>query len=183
VEDKYSDLDFGDFETARLDLYDTDFRLGSGNIVDVSSKYSDLRFGILQSLKVGSSYDDEIAITELQSLDLNSKYSDLKVGRVQKGLKIISYDDEIDIDRLEGELESIYFEGKYTNLDLNLASSLSYRIEATLTYGNLKFDESEYDISLYKEKDDKIELKAKTKGASAQSPMVELAAYDCNIRL
>ncbi len=114
---------------------------------------------------------------------LNSKYSDLKVGRVQKGLKIIYYDDEIDIDRLEGELESIYFEGKYTNLDLNLASSLSYRIKATITYGNLKFDESEYDISLYKEKSDKIELKAKTKGASAQSPLVELAAFDCNIRL
>jgi len=183
VEDKYSDLDFGDFQTARFDLYDTDFRIGSGNTVDISSKYSDLRLGILQTLRFTSSYDDEIAITELQNLDLNSKYSELDVVRVRNGLKIISYDDEIDIDRFEGDMESIYFEGKYTELDLNLASSLQYRIEATMTYGNLKFDESEYDISLYKGKDDKIELKAKTKGASAQSPLVELVAYDCNIRL
>ncbi len=183
VDAKYSKIEVGDFQEAQLELYDSNLELGSGSQVKVSSKYGDLKLGILKELAFSLSYDDDISVTELESLDLNSKYSKVDIGRVTKRLRLDSYNDQVDINRFEGNMELLEFNGKYTSLDLGMSSELEFRIKATLTYGDLKFEESAYHIQYLKEKNNQIEFSAKTKGANEQSPLVELVGYDCKIRL
>ena len=181
--DKYSDFNGGNFKNGRFELHDSKLTLGDGNNLQIKSKYTKFQFGKLQSLSFELSYDDKVEIASLGTLQSTSKYTDYKLGRLISGLKVNSYDDDFEIEQFVGPLESIDFTGKYSDISLQLPSSTEFRLEAYAKYGKLQYAESAMETTYYKEKNDEVEIKGKTKNATDSSPLITINSYDGKIIL
>ncbi|GJM33506.1 MAG: hypothetical protein DHS20C18_25070 [Saprospiraceae bacterium] len=181
--DKYSDFKIGKFQSAIMDLYDSDMTTEGGEEIQLKSKYTTFKIKSLKVLNFESSYDDEVDVDQLGFLKSNSKYTQYRIHTLQEGLSIISYDDEVQVNNFTGPLKELNFEGKYTDLDIPLGKAILYRLEANLTYGHLQYNETAMDIQILREKSDKLELQGRIKGASDDSPLVRIKAYDGKIKL
>lgn len=183
ITDKYSDLEIGSFNNARMDLYDTDLILGSGNDLQVKSKYSEFRIQQLNSLNFELSYDDDLYIQKLNSIAAESKYTKFKIDELNSKIHLESYDDVVDVRRLSGPLEEVYFNCKYSDFNVKLPDQALYRMDAQLTYGTLDYPKSSFESQYYKEKGNLLEIKGRVKSAGEESPLVQLIAYSCDIDL
>lgn len=183
VNDKYSDIAFGHFGAARMDIYDSNINLTDGGDLQLKSKYSTMKARSLGNLHFELSYDDEVIVESVKYLRADSKYTSFKIAAISDGLNIISYDDEVEIGQINGPLKDSNFNGKYTNLTLFLNSETKYRLEANLTYGKLIYPEEDFDTQIYKEQNDRLEFKGKVKGATEESPKIEITSYDGKIVL
>ncbi|NET33630.1 MAG: hypothetical protein F6K19_16665 [Cyanothece sp. SIO1E1] len=181
--DKYSDFVGGSFANGKFDLHDSKVTLKDGQSLQIKSKYTKFRFGNLQSLSFELSYDDKVEIVSLGSLKTKSKYTDYKIGELKSGLIVNSYDDDFEIERFIGPLEGIDFTGKYSDITLLLPSTIEYRLEAYAKYGKIQYAESSLETNFYKEKNDEVEIKGKTKNASDSSPLISINSYDGKIIL
>lgn len=183
ITDKYSDIAIERFAQAQMDLYETKLEAETGEDLQAKSRYANVEIEQLGSLTFELSYDDKIEIGRLGSLSSESKYSDYAIGTLERRLKIDSYDDELKIERITGPLEEISFNGKYTDLHLPLPGDAAYLLEANLTYGDLKFPEDRLEQQFYKEKNDRLEMRARIKGAGEESPKILITSYDGDVNI
>lgn len=181
--DKYSDFVGGNFNNGRLDLYDSQITLKKGKDLQAKSKYTKFRLGDVQSLSFELSYDDKVEIGSIGQLKTTSKYTDYNIGQLKSSLTISSYDDDFEIERFVGPLEEISFKGKYTDINLTLPSSTEYRLEAYAKYGKLQYPTASVETSFYKEKNEELEVKGKTKNANDNSPLISINSYDGKVIL
>lgn len=183
LQDKYSQFSIGRFNNAKMDIYDAEITSEGGNELLIKSKYSEFRMKEVGQLSFENSYDDKVEIERLGSLTADSKYTDFKIGKLRTKLFLKSYDDELEVDELTGPLESIEFEGKYTDLSIKLPASSEFQMEANLTYGKLNYPEERLESQFYKEKNDRLEFRGKTKGATDSSPKISIVSYDGKISI
>ena len=181
--DKYSDFVGGNFQNGKLDLYDSQITIKNGEDIQAKSKYTKFRLGEVNSLSFELSYDDKVEAQALGTLKSTSKYTDYILGQLRSGLQINSYDDNFQIGKFVGPLEGIDFTGKHSDIQFGLPSSAVYRLEAHAKYGKIQYAENQLETTYYKEKNDEIELKGKTKGATDSSPLISIESYDGKIIL
>lgn len=181
--DKYSDFVGGDFKNGRLDLYDSQITIQKGDDIQAKSKYTKFKMEQINTLGFELSYDDKVEVEELGMLSATSKYTDYLIGTLKHGLNVNSYDDNFSIGKFAGPLKGINFTGKYSDIQLGLSSTTLYRLQAHTKYGKLLYPESQMETTYYKEKNDEIEIKAMTKGANSESPLILIEAYDGKIIL
>jgi hypothetical protein len=183
LKDKYSEFEIGRFNSARLDIYDADMITDGGNELLVKSKYSDISIKEVGKLSFENSYDDHIKAERVGSFSATSKYTEFEFGNLRNKIYLRSYDDELRIDQMGGPLEEIDFEGKYTDLRIKLPQSTEFQLDVNMTYGDFKYPESRFESQIYKEKNDRLEMTGKTKGASDSSPKIKVVAYDGDITI
>lgn len=176
--DKYSDITLGQFENARMDLYDSEVVMLEGKAIQLKSKYSSLTTTSVDNLHYELSYDDELEAANVGSIRADSKYTNFKIATLKTSFQLASYDDELVIGSITGPLKDCSFTGKYTDLNLDMADAIKYRLEANLTYGKLTYPEEEFDTQIYKQQHDKLEFKGKIKGATNESPFIQITSYD-----
>lgn len=181
--DKYSEFEFGNFKNAKMDLYDSNITLENGNDLQLKSKYSEIKLQKLGSLNFELSYDDNTRVNELGSFYADSKYSEFSFGLLESGLTMNSYDDDVRVTKFTGPLKTLKFVGKYSELDMAIPSSISYKLEASMTYGKLDFPKDKFNTRINSTNSSKFEFKGAMKDSNDSSPTIEIEAYDCKIDL
>lgn len=149
----------------------------------IKSKYSGLDLREVGKVSFEDSFDDEVKIDRVGQLSAEAKYTTFKIGVLRSRLYLRSYDDDVEIRELLGPLEGIDFDGKYTDLSLRLPPEAAYQLTADLTHGRLVYPEDRLENLYHKEKNDRLEFKAQTRGASASSPKISIVAYDGKITI
>jgi hypothetical protein len=183
LEDKYSQFAIGRFNDARMDIYDGELISEGGNELLVKSKYTEFKLKEVGQLSFEDSYDDKVTVARLGSLSATSKYTEFEIGTLRNKLFLRSYDDKLEVDALSGPLEGIDFEGKYTDLSIRLPADSEFQMDANLTYGHLEYPEERLESQYYKEKNDRLEFRGKTKGATDSSPKITIVSYDGKISI
>jgi hypothetical protein len=256
LEMKYSEGIAGDFNTSEMELYDSDLRIGDGNILNMKSKYSEVQIGSLQeltldsyddnyeisgilgsaritdkyseftlrkiggemefnfydseveftgdanvvtiseskytefdfldveTLRINRSYDDKFEMNKVGTVEIGeSKYTEYEIATLLKRLTINSHDDEVDVRYVDPGFEAFTFEGKYTDVELPIPTSVKYEIDAYAKYGEIDFPENQLEAGILKEKNSEITVQGKLKGAGPDAPKVTINAHDCNIDL
>lgn len=183
ITDKYSDFNIKSFSMGRMDLYDSNIIADEGQDLQVKSKYTKFSIGKLGDVGFEISYDDDVSIGELGGLVANSKYTKFSIGVLQRGLTLKSYDDQVSVGEVSGPLNAINFEGKYTDLTLKIPAGQHFQLDANLTYGRLIYPEDRFESQFFKEQNDKLEVRGRTKGAGDDSPRIIIKSYDGKIVL
>lgn len=183
IKDKYSDFEITSFGDGDWDIYDGDLIAGPGRKVKIKSKYSSFNLETLDDLHFDQSYDDDLKIDKLTGFYAISKYSSFTIGQFTGSIFLNSYDDDLIIRQLSGNFEGMEFKGKYSKVDLPLPKNTQYQLQANLTYGKLRFPESELTFNTRIEKNSRSELQGKIKGAGDNAPKIIIEAYDSQIDL
>ncbi|MGB8489759.1 MAG: hypothetical protein WCE64_01740, partial [Bacteroidales bacterium] len=145
----YLNLAYGKADISSAGWLDLTSRYSSSLTIEkcqallVDSKYSKLQIGETSSL-VGESKYDNIRIGTINNLVLDAGYSDVAVETLSKKLKFDGGYGGLSVEQIPAGFESIETDTRYIGVKLGIDSDASYKLDAKLSYGDLKFDEDNY---------------------------------------
>jgi hypothetical protein len=123
--------------------YCGNFMINKGQAMLLDSKYSKIVIEDISSI-VGESKYDNIRIQKINNFVLDAGYSDIDIGELTKTLKFEGGYGNLSVEDIPKGFESIETESKYIGVKLGIDSDASYQLDARLSYGDLKFDESNF---------------------------------------
>jgi hypothetical protein len=133
-------------ETGWLDLterYVGNMDITKSQAILLDSKYSKISLGEASSM-VGESKYDNIRIENIKNLVLENGYTEVNIGELTKKLTYSGSYGSFSIDRIPAGFESLDVEAHYMGVKLGIEESASYRIDAKVSYGGLKYNEDHF---------------------------------------
>lgn len=123
--------------------YSGSFQIEESQALILDSKYSKISIEETSSL-VGETKYDNIQIEKINNLVLDAGYSDINVGELSKKLKFEGGYGNLSVESIPEGFESIETDSRYIGVKLGIDDDASYQLDARLSYGSLKFDESNF---------------------------------------
>jgi hypothetical protein len=133
-------------EAGWLDLtvrYVGSFNITKSQALLVDSRYSKLSLGETSSIVCESKYDN-IRIETINNLVLENGYTETNIGTLTKKLSYNGSYGSFSVERVESGFESINLETHYMGVRLGIDESASYKLDAKVTYGGLKYNEDNF---------------------------------------
>jgi hypothetical protein len=133
-------------ETGWLDLnirYTGNMEITKSQALLLDSKYSKLRLGETSSV-VGESKYDNIRIESINNLVLENGYTETNIGVLTKKLNYNGRYGSFSVEDIPSGFEFIDVETHYMGVRLGIEESASYRLDAKVSYGGLKFNEDNF---------------------------------------
>jgi hypothetical protein len=133
-------------EAGWLDLtirYVGSFEITKSQALLIDSKYSKLAIGETSSI-VGESKYDNFKIESINNLVLNNGYTETSIGVLTKSLKYEGSYGSFSVDQVKEGFESIDVDTRYMGVKLGIDESASYKLEAKVSYGGLKYNEDNF---------------------------------------
>jgi len=123
--------------------YSGSFAIGKAQALLLDSKYSKIQIEEISSV-VGDTKYDNINIEKINNLVLNAGYADINVGELTKKLKFEGGYGSLTVDNVPAGFEMLESDSRYIGVKLGIDSDASYELDAKLSYGDLKFDEDNF---------------------------------------
>jgi hypothetical protein len=133
-------------EAGWLDLtvrYVGSFGMEKSQALLLDSKYSKLSLGETSSI-VGESKYDNIRIDKINNFVLDNGYCTVKIGELTKKLTYNGSYGSFEVETIPAGFEKIYTDTRYMGIRLGIDESASYKLDAKLSYGGLKYDEDKF---------------------------------------
>jgi hypothetical protein len=133
-------------ETGWLDMtirYAGSLEIGKSQALLIDSKYSKLSLGETSSV-VGQSKYDNIRIDKINNLVLDNGYCDVKVGELTKKLTYNGSYGSFEIEDIPAGFDELNTDTRYMGIKLGIQEEASYRLDAKLSYGGLKYNEENF---------------------------------------
>lgn len=133
-------------ETGWLNLYmrytgNMDITKSQALLLD--SKYSKLKLGETSSV-VGENKYDNIKIDRINNLVLDNGYTEVNIGTLTKKLDYKGSYGNFTVDNIPAGFESLDVDTRYMGVKLGIEENASYNLEAKVSYGGLKYDETNF---------------------------------------
>jgi hypothetical protein len=109
----------------------------------MDSKYSKVTLGETSSL-VGECKYDNLRIESINNMILDNGYTETRIGLLNKKLTYTGSYGSFSVDRIPEGFESISVDTRYMGVNLGIEESANYNLEATTRYGNLKYNEENF---------------------------------------
>ncbi len=123
--------------------YSGNLEIGKSQALLLDSRYSRMQLGETSSL-VGTSKYDNLKIENINNLVLDAGYSDVVVETLNKKLKFDGGYGGLTVEEIPAGFESIETDTRYIGVKLGIDSNASYNLDAKLSYGDLKFNEDNF---------------------------------------
>jgi hypothetical protein len=133
-------------EAGWLDLtirYVGSFEIEKSQALLLDSKYSKLSLGETSSI-VGESKYDNIQINKINNLILENGYCNVTIGELTKKLTYNGSYGSFAVETIPTGFEKLDTDTKYMGIKLGIDESASYRLDATLSYCGLKYNEDKF---------------------------------------
>ncbi len=130
-------------EAGWLDLnvrYSGSMEISKCQALLLSSKYSKLSLGEISSL-VGESKYDNIRIESINNLVLENGYTETNIGVLTKKLDYKGSYGSFSIEEVPAGFDILDLETRYMGVRLGINEEASYKLDAKVTYGGLKYNE------------------------------------------
>jgi hypothetical protein len=133
-------------EAGWLDLnerYVGSMEIGKSQAILLDSKYSKIMLGETSSV-VGESKYDNIKIDNIKNLVLENGYTEVNIGELTKKLTYTGSYGSFSIETIPAGFESLDVETHYMGVKLGIDESASYKLDAKVSYGGLKYNEDNF---------------------------------------
>ena len=133
-------------EVGWLDLterYVGSMEIAKSQAILLDSKYSKIILGETSSI-VGESKYDNIRIETIKNLVLDNGYTEVNIGELTNKLSYNGSYGSFSVDRVPKGFESLEVETHYMGVKLGIEESASYKLDAKVSYGGLKYNEENF---------------------------------------
>ncbi|HPD96236.1 MAG TPA: hypothetical protein PLA24_10120 [Tenuifilaceae bacterium] len=136
-------LGYGNASIAEANWLKVDMKYSKLTIDNVQalvlvSKYSKANIGNASSLVFESKYDG-YEIDNISKMIGESGYTNFKINKLNTLFKVTAKYGEVKIYSVSSSLKEINFTSSYTEFKAGLPSSLSYKLDADMSYGNVRY--------------------------------------------
>jgi hypothetical protein len=133
-------------EAGWMDLtirYSGTFSVDKSQALLLDSKYSKLTIGETSSI-VGESKYDNIRIEKINNFVLDNGYCDVKIDELTKKLSYTGSYGSLEIEKILKGFETLETDTRYLGIKLGIEENASYKLDAKLSYGGLKYNEDRF---------------------------------------
>jgi hypothetical protein len=133
-------------EAGWLDLtirYTGSMEIGKSQALLIDSKYSKLIIGETSSI-VGESKYDNLRIETINNLVLDNGYTETNIGTLTKKLNYTGSYGSFSVETIPAGFETLEVETHYMGVRLGIDESASYKLDARVSYGGLKYYEDAF---------------------------------------
>ena len=109
----------------------------------VDSRYSKLSLGETSSM-VGASKYDNIQLESINNMVIEDGYSEINIGTLKKKLSYTGSYGSLTVETIPAGFESIDVKTRYMGVKLGIDESASYKLDAKVSYGGLKYNEGNF---------------------------------------
>jgi hypothetical protein len=113
------------------------FKFGKMQLADIQSAYDDYQIEDVNTLKVEGKYGD-LNIGTVETLTANGTYTDFKIKKIEGNADFQTQYGAVHIAAVKAGFGTINIKGGYTNYTLAIDPSVSYQLDATGSYSQLK---------------------------------------------
>jgi hypothetical protein len=175
----------GHMKNAGFDLYDTDVKGGSYELLSYSAKYSEFVADEVVSLNISSIYDCSVKINRVTDFVCNeSKYDDISLNTAVNRISMPNtYDTQLNVNKLLSSFSGFNGDFRYGSVTMASDPALNYRISCETTYGSIAYPEEKFKNNplTYIEKNSKIQFKGTTDPDAKCE--INFTAYDLNFTI
>lgn len=188
MDDKYSEFKFGDIGKAQLMIFDAAFKAENVGQLDINdSKYTEFKLRNVGEMNLTNVFDDSYQVEEVNRLVIgDSKYTEYRIGRLGKYLQFgQSFDDEIRIEAVAADFDYIQLEGKYTELDMDLAEDAKFELSVEMQYGEVDYQSQQMEVRKHEEKNSRTSIVAYKGGqpSSENFNSIKISGFDNDVKL
>jgi len=162
--------------------YSGNMEISESQALLIDSKYSKLTIGETSSI-VGESKYDNLRIQDINNLVLDAGYADINIGSLRKKLKLEAGYGSFSVENVPSGFESIDVDTRYTGVRLGISNEASYKLDAKVSYGGLKFDEEHFQYQKRIVQNNSTEASGVVGKESSPSATVNVNASYGSIRL
>jgi hypothetical protein len=123
--------------------YSGRFEISKSQAILLDSKYSKLSLGETSSM-VGASKYDNIRLESINNMVVEDGYSEINIGTLKKKLNFSGSYGSLTVENIPAGFESIDVKTRYMGVKLGIDESSSYRLDAKVTYGGLKYNQDNF---------------------------------------
>ncbi|MDR0661147.1 MAG: DUF4097 family beta strand repeat-containing protein [Prevotellaceae bacterium] len=115
----------------------SNLNLGTAQMLELDSKYSNIKVDKVGNLDGVASGYDNFKIGEVDVANIDTKYTPIRIGKVNRRLGITNKYGSVKIDDIGEKISTIGLDLGYTDVKLNIPSSVSYDFNITSRYGDV----------------------------------------------
>jgi hypothetical protein len=119
------------------------FDMGTCQALLLDAKYSGEEIGKASSI-VGETRYNKLRVNDLNNLVLDAGYDDINIGTLTKKLDFKGGYGSFNVDRVPAGFESVNVDTHYMGVKVAIDDNASYRLDAEVSYGSLKFNEDNF---------------------------------------
>ncbi len=147
MDTKYCHVRLGEVSQVIANMYEGSLNLKKTQILDLNTKYLELEAIQINTLKMNDGYENRIMIESVDSLiSVNGKYNNLQIQNLNKYFKMDGYDETVKINQVNETFSSLFFDGKYLDLNLNISKNADYRFKGAVNYPEFHLLREEYNL-------------------------------------
>jgi hypothetical protein len=121
------------------------FMIQNSKALLIDTKYSKFEITDVSSIVLNAKYDN-IKIENINNIVATGGYTDFSIGKLTKKLDVQTDYGKLSVDEIPAGFESIDVEADYCGVELGIDRSASYSLDASARYGDIKFDEENFNI-------------------------------------
>jgi hypothetical protein len=187
LNDKYSEFKLGNIGSAKIQVFDGQLEMQNvGELSIDDTKYTEYKLTSVDKLKLGNVFDDSYVIGSLGAAEIqDSKYTEYKIANLTKSFNIgQSFDDAINLDKVAAGFNLIQFDGKYTELVMDIADGAVFEFSVNQQYGSVDYPETRAKTQKHVEKNSRLEVVANVGGeqTGGQVNTVKVTGFDNTVK-
>jgi hypothetical protein len=182
ISSKYSNIKIEQVDVLDLSCDYSNLNVNTINTLQIMSKYSNYRIDRVESVKAVCSYGG-ININSVVDFAAELRYTPTSIERLGKTLNLNCAYSDIKIDNTSQELETVRFDGRYSNLRLELNENVSAELNVDLRYGHLSVDDKFTTKYSFSETDHHRVIKKGTIGAKTPTAKINISNSYANVSI
>jgi hypothetical protein len=140
ISSKYTNIEMNEVDSLDLSVSFGNVNINRVNTLDVQSKYTNYNIDNIGTVKANFSFGN-INIGSVADIDAELHYAPTNIDNLGKKLNLKCSQSNVKIDNSSKHLESVKFNGSYSNFKLEIDRDLSANLDVNLKYGNLSIDD------------------------------------------
>ncbi|MDR1582480.1 MAG: hypothetical protein LBS55_04345 [Prevotellaceae bacterium] len=182
ISSKYSNIRIDKADVLNLSIYYANIDVNTINTFEIQSKYCKSRIGKSETVKADCSYGN-IDIDSVIEFSGELRYNPASVKKLDKTLNLDCSYSSVRINDSSKQLETVNFDGSYSNLELKLDPDLSADLSVDLKYGALSVD-NRYKVKYsFSEKDHREIVKKGVIGDKTPTATINISNSYANVSI
>jgi hypothetical protein len=182
ISSKYSNVVIDKVEVLDISIEYGNIKVNTIDKFKIRSKYSNYRIGTVNIMDAICSYGS-VSIESVDELKATLKYSPTNIDYLDKKLEMECGYSNIKVGASSKDLETVTFDGSYSNFALDLHDDLSANLSVHLKYGNLQIDEKHHTKYSFSETDYKNTVKKGVIGDKTPTANISISDSYANVRI
>jgi hypothetical protein len=182
ISSKYSTVGIDKVDVLDLSIDFGNIKATTINIFKAKSKYSTYKIGTVNSMYASCSFGS-VGVESVVELEASLKYCPTNIEYLDKELDIECGYSDIRVGASSKHLETVIFDGSYSNFRLGIDDDLSANLNVNIKYGNLQVDEKHHVKYSFSEKDHNRVTKKGTIGDKTPTANIRISNSFANVKI